>query len=336
MAFSNSVARYWDWPSRFRRTKVSGTVSGAERDTSAMSCSSSQRCSSTFGLMRPKGLIVRFIPSRLRGGHPGDDLGQARTFRDSDDIFHVLIRPRGFLDDPGTRCRPQIDPPLLEGSDDLVRIVRSRGSLAGHLAACAVAARTEGAIHRGRLADEDEGAGAHDPRDQDGLADVFVLGGRLRMSGGERPGRALAVHDDLLAHAVHRVLFHLPDVVTDVVDDPHAEVIGGSPEHIGEGVPHAERNQLSVVPREVRAATHGTPIVLAFLRSDRSARELEVRQLDLLAFHDPFARLDVVARDLMPEAAGTGVDHDADGPDRVDPKGLRRPGVVHPVDLLNL
>src|SRR5207247_3707649 len=52
-------------------TKESGTVWGAERDTSAMSCSSSQRYSSTFGLTRPKGLIVRFIPSRLRGGPSG-------------------------------------------------------------------------------------------------------------------------------------------------------------------------------------------------------------------------------------------------------------------------
>src|SRR2546427_6098305 len=106
--------------------------------------------------------------------------------------------------------------------------------------------------------------------------------------------------------------------------------------HTGDASPHAYLDQRPVVPREFRAAKRGPPIILALLRADRSAGELEVRQLDLLAFHDPLARLDVVARDLMPEAAGTGVDHDADGPNRADPKGLRRPGVVHPIDLLNL
>src|SRR5205814_9150119 len=231
--------------------------------------------------------------------HPGDDLRQARSFGDSDDVLHVLVGTGGLFDDPRAGRRVDVDPAPLEGLEDLARRIGPRRGLPRHLAAGPVPAGAERLFHRGRLADEDEGAGAHVAGDEDRLPHVPVGRRRLRVTGREGPGGTLAVHEDLAPTALRNVFLDLADVVTHVVDDPHPEGVRGTPADVREGVPHPEGDQLPAVPREVRAAAHGLPVVLSFLRADGGAGQLWVVQLDLLQLHDPFAYVDVVRRDLV-------------------------------------
>jgi len=55
-----------------------------------------------------------------------------------------------------------------------------------------------------------------------------------RMVWRKRPRRALPVHEKRLLFAVHHVLLHLGDVVRDVVDDMHVQVIWGCVEDFRE------------------------------------------------------------------------------------------------------
>lgn len=50
----------------------------------------------------------------------------------------------------------------------------------------------------------------------------------------KRPRRALPVHEKRLLFAVHHVLLHLGDVVRDVVDDVHVQVVWGRVEDFRE------------------------------------------------------------------------------------------------------
>ena len=49
----------------------------------------------------------------------------------------------------------------------------------------------------------------------------------------ERPCGSLSVHEEGLGSAVHHVLLYLGDVVRDVVDHVHVEVVGVGLEHLG-------------------------------------------------------------------------------------------------------
>src|SRR5207247_8571646 len=96
------------------------------------------------------------------------------------------------------RRRSHRDAGLLElpaqlGAVDLLPCRRARQVAAG-----SVARRSEGALHRARLAREDEAGRAHAPGDEHGLADLAVVGRNLR-AGGERTRRALAVDEQLAA-----------------------------------------------------------------------------------------------------------------------------------------
>ena len=52
--------------------------------------------------------------------------------------------------------------------------------------------------------------GAHGAADEDGLADQLVVDRDEGVVGRERTCAALAVHQQLLRHAIHQVLLHLP------------------------------------------------------------------------------------------------------------------------------
>lgn len=53
----------------------------------------------------------------------------------------------------------------------------------------------------------------------------------------ERSRRALPVHQKRLLFALQHVLFHLGDVVRDVVDDVHVQIVWCGVEDFGEGLP---------------------------------------------------------------------------------------------------
>lgn len=52
----------------------------------------------------------------------------------------------------------------------------------------------------------------------------------------ERSCRSLPVQEKRLLFAVHHVLFHLGDVVRDVIDDMHVQIIWCGVEDFGEGL----------------------------------------------------------------------------------------------------
>ncbi len=52
----------------------------------------------------------------------------------------------------------------------------------------------------------------------------------------ERSCRSLSVQEKRLLFAVHHVLFHLGDVVRDVVDDVHVQIVWCGVEDFGEGL----------------------------------------------------------------------------------------------------
>src|SRR5438876_11665397 len=92
---------------------------------------------------------------------------------------------------------------------------------------------------------------------------------------------------------------------------------------------------MSVVPAQLRYATHRLPAVLPLLRPDRGTGKLEVRELDVLPFDHALADLDIVGRDLVAEAPRPRMDHDADRSDVADSHGFRCTLVEDPIDLLD-
>src|SRR2546422_199731 len=168
------------------------------------------------------------------------------------------------------------------------------------------------------------------------MLDVLVRARGLRVSRRERAGRTLPMDRELSSLPVDGVLLDLDDVVSDIVYDAHPEFLGGPTENTLERAPCAVRDELAVVPREVRAAGHRLPVVLPFGGVDWRACELAVRKLDPVFLERPLRGRDVVGRDLVPEPSRARVNHDADLIGAVESQCLRRFRVVHSVDLLDL
>ena len=64
----------------------------------------------------------------------------------------------------------------------------------------------------------------------------LVVDGDEGVVRGEGPGGALAVDQQRLGPAVHHVLLHLGNVVGNVVDHVHVQVVGRGRKHLGEGL----------------------------------------------------------------------------------------------------
>lgn len=58
---------------------------------------------------------------------------------------------------------------------------------------------------------------------------------------GEGSGGSFAVDQQSLLLPVHHVLLHLSDVVRDVVDNVHVQVVRRGAEHLGEGLTNKNR-----------------------------------------------------------------------------------------------
>lgn len=65
-----------------------------------------------------------------------------------------------------------------------------------------------------------------------------------------------AMDEQGLELAIDHVLFDLGDVVRDVVDEVHVEVIGRRLEDFGKGLPRQERHARAVHPRVVGCRAH--------------------------------------------------------------------------------
>ena len=130
------------------------------------------------------------------------------------------------------------------------------------------------------------------------------------------------------------VLLDLGNVVRDVVDDVHVEIVRCALEGLGECLAHEERHRLPIDPRKVGGGRHGCQIRLALLRVDASTRKLRTQsecvrhdaserarprrdsyltiiELDVVASHGLLHVDQRVGGDLVAETAAPAVDQDA-------------------------
>ena len=150
------------------------------------------------------------------------------------------------------------------------------------------------------------------------------------MAGRERPGSPLAVHAQRGGQAVHRVGLDLGQVVRDVVDEVDVPA-----RRLREDVPHHAGEHLPVGAAVVGGRRHRPQVIPPLRRGDGRARQLAVGHGDAVAAHHLLHGPDVVAADLVAQAAGAAVDHDADLP-VPQPEPPRRVSVVDQVHGLDL
>mmetsp|Transcript_68228 Transcript_68228/g.200349 ORF Transcript_68228/g.200349 Transcript_68228/m.200349 type:complete len:371 (-) Transcript_68228:119-1231(-) len=142
--------------------------------------------------------------------------------------------------------------------------------------------------------------------------------------------------EQLLTVAVDHVLLNLRDVVRDVVDDLHVEVLRALVEHLRERLPREEGHGGPVHPGVVRRGRHGGHVVLALLRVDPGASQLPVVRVDVVARHSPLHLHEGVRGDLVPQASAPRVDHYTHLTLLVYAHLLRHEGVVDLVHHLDL
>mmetsp|Transcript_111391 Transcript_111391/g.347208 ORF Transcript_111391/g.347208 Transcript_111391/m.347208 type:complete len:335 (+) Transcript_111391:524-1528(+) len=112
--------------------------------------------------------------------------------------------------------------------------------------------------------------------------------------------------------AVDHVLLDLRDVVGDIVDHEHVQVLGGLVEDLGEGLTGEEGHRGAVHPGVICRRGHGGQVVLALLGMDPGARQLPVVDLDVVPRHGALHLDERICGNLVPQAAAPRVDHDAD------------------------
>ena len=109
------------------------------------------------------------------------------------------------------------------------------------------------------------------------------------------------------------MILQLGDVVADVVNQREAGFPGADLQHLLEGPPHAAGDHLPVGKGEVGGGAHRPQVALPFLRPERRAAELAVRERDPVLGGRTDHLGDEVVADLVAQTAGTGVDDHRDG-----------------------
>ena len=183
--------------------------------------------------------------------HPVKDLATGKVEITSQNHGFAVDAPRGEL---AAKLRPR---------DQLLR-----GGPA-EPAPRAVADGAERALHRPRLAREDEARRAHAAGDEDRLADGAIDRRQVGMSGAEGPGRALAVNEKPPLGPRDLVPFLLAGVVRDVEQDGENRL----GENTLELAPFQIGENLTIGQGAVDAGTHRPEVGLAKFRTDRRAGE---------------------------------------------------------------
>src|SRR5262249_21194977 len=169
---------------------------------------------------------------------------------DVHDLIDILVRPGLFLREPLVRLGPGDDATALQllVNSSPGGILHRRGP--AHGPAGTVAGGAERLLHAAGLADEHPARPAHVAGDDHRLADLAVQRRDLRVVGREGPRRALAVHPDALLLAADGALLELGDVVADVVDEVHLQLLPAAAEDVGEDLAGLVHEQLPVAPGE--------------------------------------------------------------------------------------
>src|SRR5687768_2644357 len=109
------------------------------------------------------------------------------------------------------------------------------------------------------------------------------------MSGWEGARRPLAMHPDFLFDAVDHVFFKLRDVMANIIDKVHLQLLPRSAEDVREDLARLPHEELAIAPGEVRGRAHRSDVLLPFRAVDRGTGQLAVRQ-DNAVFFRSFAQ----------------------------------------------
>jgi hypothetical protein len=66
--------------------------------------------------------------------------------------------------------------------------------------------------------------------------------------------------------AIHEVLLHFGNIVTDIIDDMHVQVVWRGLEHFGKSLSRQECHAAPVDPGKVGGRSHAVQILLALLK----------------------------------------------------------------------
>eukprot|EP00160_Parvularia_atlantis_P021756 Unigene9553_Nuclearia_a/m.29188 Unigene9553_Nuclearia_a/g.29188 ORF Unigene9553_Nuclearia_a/g.29188 Unigene9553_Nuclearia_a/m.29188 type:complete len:385 (+) Unigene9553_Nuclearia_a:524-1678(+) len=132
------------------------------------------------------------------------------------------------------------------------------------------------------------------------------------------------------------MLLDLGDVVRDVVDHVHVQVVRRALECLSKRLPRQERHARSVDPGKVGRRGHRLEVVLAGLGVDARAGELAVVDDNVVARHGLLHLDQGVRRHLVAQPAAAAVDHHAYLAQPVDAHLVGRTPVVDLVHHLNL
>ena len=76
----------------------------------------------------------------------------------------------------------------------------------------------------------------------------LVVDGDERVVWGEGPGGAFTMDQECLLPPVHDVLLHFGDIVRDVVDHVHVQVVRGGPENLRKCLGEENKSRISPSP----------------------------------------------------------------------------------------
>src|SRR6266702_7557836 len=131
----------------------------------------------------------------------------------------------------------------------------------GTVAGCA-----ESLLHGTLRPNKYERITAHIAWYEHGLTHCTILFWYSRMTGRKGASRSLAVDTDALQLPIDFVLFHLGDIVTDIVDHRHVLSAGLAAKDAGEVLAHSIHQKLPVGPGKVCCTGHGCKIRLPLVR----------------------------------------------------------------------
>src|SRR5271166_4573368 len=178
-----------------------------------------------------------------------------------------------------------------------------------------MAGGTEGVLHRSWLTDQDPACRSHAAGDEHGLTDPGIGSGDLGMAGGKRSRRPLTMHANLRAPALADVvILELGDVMGDVVNEVHPELLPGLAENPRKDLTRLVSQELAVAPGEVGRRAHGSQVILPFRTAHRRTRELRVWQLEPILPGSVLEHLQIVVADLVAQASRPGVNQYRDLP----------------------
>ena len=112
--------------------------------------------------------------------------------------------------------------------------------------------------------------------------------------------------------AAHFVILELGDVVGDVVDQVHPELLPGLAEKLGEDFTRLVSQELAVAPGIVGRGAHRAQVSLALRAAHRGTGKLRVGKLEAVAFGGVLEGRQVVVANLVAEAARARMDQDGD------------------------